>query len=66
MLHQDLTDRLPIKGDMTSQHLVEDYADRVNVDGFVIFTRANLGGHVVAGTDALRVLRAMAWGDELG
>ena len=56
----------PSNGHVPGEHLVEDHAHGVDVDRLVVLARADLGGHVVAGADALGVLAALAGGDQLG
>ena len=66
VLHQDLADRLALERHPAGEHLVEDHADGVDVDRLVVLARGDLGGHVVAGADALGVLGPLAGGDQLG
>ena len=66
VLHQHLVDRFALERHPAREHLVEDHAHRVDVDRLVILARADLGGHIVAGTDALGVLGPLAGSDQLG
>ena len=47
MLHDDLLSALALKRHHPRQHLVQDHADRVDVNLLAVFALADLGGHIM-------------------